>query len=102
MRQSVYLALLLGVCALPAQAEDDGQEMLELMQQPNGREVAQPYVNIVWRKWDGTLFCIPQGGDRDGLAYEAVHGYLTEHPEELFRPRRYLIIQSLRATYPCS
>ena len=96
-----WCALGLALCVLPVQAEDDGQEMLQLMQQPNGREAAQPYVNIVWRKWDGSLFCIPAEGDRDRLAYEAVHSYLTAHPEELTRPRRYLIIQALRAAYPC-
>lgn len=101
MKQFGWFAVLFGLCAFSAQAEDDGAEMLELMRQANGREVAQPYVNIVWRKWDGTLFCIPEAADRDGLAYDAVRSYLTDHPEELSRPRRYLIIQSLRAAYPC-
>ena len=101
MKQVQWFAVLIGLAVLPARAEDDGQEMLQLMQQPNGREAAQPYVNIVWRKWDGSLFCIPAEGDRDRLAYEAVHSYLTAHPEELTRPRRYLIIQALRAAYPC-
>lgn len=102
MKQIRWLMVLAGLCVFPAQAEDDGEEMLELMRQPNGREVAQPYVNIVWRKWDGTLFCVPEGNDRDGMAYEAVRSYLTDHPEELSRPRRYLIIQSLRVAYPCN
>jgi hypothetical protein len=93
--------LAVGLCVLPAHAEDDGHEMLQLMEQANGHEVAQPYVNIVWRKWNGSLFCIPADGDRDRLAYDAVHSYLTAHPEELSRPRRYLIIQGLCAAYPC-
>jgi hypothetical protein len=102
MNRFRWVAVLVGLCVPPAFAEDDGAEMLQLMEQPHGREAAQPYVNIVWRKWDGLLFCLPPAGDRDGLAYEAVHRYLADHPEELSRPRRYLIIQGLRSVYPCS
>ena len=53
-----WLGAGLGLYALSAAAEDDGREMLEIMMHPQGRAVAAPYVNIVWRKWDGTLFCV--------------------------------------------
>jgi hypothetical protein len=51
-------------------------------------------------EWDGTLFCVP-GDDRQAQAFDAVKLYLEGNPGQLFRPRRYLIIQGLRAAYPC-
>jgi hypothetical protein len=34
-------------------------------------------------------------------AFGAVKTCLETHPEERYRPRRYQIIQGLRAAYPC-
>ena len=95
------LAILLLV-ALPAiaVAEDDGNELLDFMRRPASHEVALAYIDSVRTEWDGTLFCIP-GEDRQAQAFDAVKDYLEENPEQRFRPRRYLIIQGLRAAYPC-
>jgi hypothetical protein len=30
-----------------------------------------------------------------------VRSYLESHPQELWRPQRYLIIQGLRGAFPC-
>jgi hypothetical protein len=81
-------------------AEDDGNELLAFMQRADAREVAMAYVDAARKQWDGTLFCIA-GGDPQKLAFDAVRQYLETHPDQLFRPRRYLIIQGLRAGYPC-
>jgi len=81
-------------------AEEDGNELLAYMQRADSRDVAMAYVDAARKEWDGTLFCIA-GGDPQKLAFEAVRQYLESHPDQMFRPRRYLIIQGLRAGYPC-
>ncbi|UCH47219.1 MAG: hypothetical protein JSU95_14125 [Betaproteobacteria bacterium] len=82
-------------------AESNGEELLEMMRSDAGREVAQTFIDDVWQKWNEGLFCLPPG-DRQQLSFDAVLSYLETHPELLFRPRRYLIVQGLRAAYPCS
>jgi hypothetical protein len=97
----INLALCL-VLLLPAllRAETDGNELLEMMQHPKGREAAQPFIDDVWLKWNNGLFCIPEENIRD-TTFAAVLDYLENNPENLFRPRRYLIVQGLRAGFPC-
>ncbi|HEV8645677.1 MAG TPA: Rap1a/Tai family immunity protein [Burkholderiales bacterium] len=97
--KKLLLVLLLAISATVA-AEDDGNELLDFMQRPASHGVALAYIDNVRTKWDGTLFCIP-GDDRQGHAFDAVKLYLEANPEQCFRPRRYLIIQALRAAYPC-
>jgi hypothetical protein len=97
--KKLLLALLLTTSAV-ASAEEDGNELLAYMQHAQTRGVAMAYVDAARKEWDGALFCIG-GGDPQELAFSAVRQYLESHPEELFRPRRYLIIQGLRAGYPC-
>lgn len=91
--------LLLAIPVI-AFSEDDGNELLQFMQRPASHDVALAYVDNVRTGWDGTLFCIP-GDDRQARAFDAVKLYLESNPEQRFRPRRYLIIQGLRAAYPC-
>lgn len=88
--------------ALPsgARAEDDGNEFLRYMQKKESRDVALMYIDAVRAEWNGRLFCI-EGDDPQAQAFDAVRQYLESHPDELFRPRRYLIIQGLRAGHPC-
>jgi hypothetical protein len=81
-------------------AESNGEELLEMMRSNAGREVAQTFIDDVWQKWNEGLFCLPPG-DPQQLSFDAVLTYLDTHPELLFRPRRYLIVQGLRAAYPC-
>ena len=96
-------ALIMLLLAIPAiaLAEDDGNELLDFMQRPAAHGVALAYIDDVRTQWDGTLFCIP-GDDRQAQAFDAVKLYLETNPEQRFRPRRYLIIQGLRAAYPCT
>jgi hypothetical protein len=91
------LALPLVAAAAP---EEDGADFLRFMQRPESREVAMAYVDAARLEWNGTLFCI-EGADPQRQAFEAVKHYLETHPDELYRPRRYLIIQGLRAGHPC-
>jgi hypothetical protein len=89
-----------------ALAEDDGDELLGLMERPATREAALEHIDNVRTKWDGSVFCIakdnPRAADNpQAAAFVAVKTYLETHPEERYRPRRYLIIQGLRAAYPC-
>jgi len=93
------LALLL---ARPAalHAEVDGEELQQMMRSDAGREYAQVFIDDVWQRWDGGLFCIPDG-NRQQMAFGAVESYLDAHPGELYRPRRYLIVQALRTGFPC-
>ena len=93
------IMLLLALPAI-ALAEDDGNELLAFMLRPASHGVALAYIDNVRTEWDGTLFCIP-GDDRQARAFDAVKVYLEGNPEQRFRPRRYLIIQGLRAAYPC-
>ncbi len=96
----LLLVLLLGISATAA-AEDDGNELLEFMQRPASHEVALAFIDDIRMRWDGTLFCI-SGDDRRTRAFDAVKHYLESNPDQRYRPRRYLIIQGLRAAYPCS
>ncbi|HWA12194.1 MAG TPA: Rap1a/Tai family immunity protein [Burkholderiales bacterium] len=84
----------------PATAEEDGSELLAFMRNKDSRDVAMMYIDAVRSEWDRRLFCI-EGGDPQGRAFDSVRQYLESHPDELFRPRRYLIIQALRAGHPC-
>jgi hypothetical protein len=83
-----------------AAAEDDGNELLAFMRSKGSRDVAMMYIDAARIEWDRRLFCI-EGDDPQGQAFESVRQYLESHPDELFRPRRYLIIQGLRAGHPC-
>jgi hypothetical protein len=93
---------LVACLALPsaARAEDDGNELLAFIRNKQSRDVAMMYIDAVRSEWDQRLFCIV-GDDPQGQAFESVRQYLESHPDELFRPRRYLIIQGLRAGHPC-
>lgn len=97
----LMLALLLAL-PMTAQAEEDGEELLDFMRKPATRELASGYVDAVWKEWNGGgLFCIPEG-DRQALAFDAVKAYLENNPDQRYRPRRYLIVQGLRGAYPCA
>lgn len=100
--------LLVSLLVLPALAvaDDDGEELLGTMEKPAGREVALTQIDDVRAKWDGSVFCIAKGNahapdNAQNAAFTAVKTYLEAHAEERYRPRRYLIIQGLRAAYPC-
>ena len=87
-------------------AEDDGEELLGLMERPATRQVVLTHIDDVRSRWDGSVFCIAKGnpqppGDPQAAAFAAVKTYLEAHPEERYRPRRYLITQGLRAGFPC-
>jgi hypothetical protein len=84
----------------PAVAEDDGNELLAFIRNKETRDVAMMYIDAVRSEWDQRLFCI-EGNDPQGQAFDSVRQYLETHPDELFRPRRYLILQGLRAGHPC-
>jgi hypothetical protein len=99
MRQAIALAALLAVSGA-VHAEDDGEEFLRLMRQPAARELAQRHIDNAADKWDGSVFCTPVE-NREDARFQAVLDYLEQHPQELWRPQRYLIIQGLRAAYPC-
>jgi hypothetical protein len=86
--------------SLPVMAEDDGEEFLSLMRKPKARELAQRYIDNAADKWDGSVFCTPED-DRANARFNAVRTYLESHPQELWRPQRYLIIQGLRSAFPC-
>lgn len=95
-------AALLAV-ATPAIAEDDGEEFLRLLRndKPKARELAQKYIDNAADKWDGSVFCTPEE-DRANARFKAVKSYFETHEQDLWRPQRYLIIQGLRAAFPCS
>jgi hypothetical protein len=96
----LMLAVLLAL-PMAAAAEEDGEEFLEFMRKPAMREMVTAHIDSVWKEWNGGgLFCIPEG-DRQALAFDAVKTYLESNPDQLFRPRRYLIVQGLRGAYPC-
>lgn len=102
-RLLLTLLLTLPILALPilAQAEEDGDELLENMRRPATRELASGYIDAVWKEWNGGgLFCIPEV-DTQALAFDAVKTYLENNPDQRYRPRRYLIVQGLRGAYPC-
>jgi len=95
------LAVMLLAHPIASRAEVDGEELLEMMRSEAGREYAQVFIDDVWQKWDGGLFCLPEG-DRQHMSFKVVESYLDEHPGELYRPRRYLIVQALRNGFPCA
>lgn len=95
----LMLALLLAI-PMAVAAEEDGEELLEFMRRPATRDVATSHIDNVWKEWNDDLFCIPEG-DRQSLAFDTVKTYLESSPDQLFRPRRYLIVQALRGGYPC-
>ena len=104
MKKSLLLLFLI----LPASAfaEDDGEEFLSLMQSPPTREAALAHIFDVVARWDGGAFCLVKGNalapsDPADAAFAAVKAYLEEHAEDRYRPRRYLIIQALRESFPC-
>lgn len=99
----VFTASLV-VCPALATAEDDGEELLGMMEQPASREAASAFIEDVHRRWDGSLFCIAATHAPEAAAaaaFVAVRTYLQDHPEDRSRPRRYLIVQGLRAAFPC-
>ena len=103
LTRNVAASVLAGVLLASSpvlRAESNGEELLEMMRSNAGREVAQTFIDDVWQKWNKGLFCLPPG-DPQQISFDAVMIYLESHPELLFRPRRYLIVQGLRAAYPC-
>ncbi|MGD2141161.1 MAG: Rap1a/Tai family immunity protein [Burkholderiales bacterium] len=96
----LLVALLLAQVPL-SHAEVDGEEFLGLMQSgEEGRKAAQFFIDDVWQRWDQKVFCMPPG-DRQQMSFDAVEVYLETHPQELYRPRRYLIVQALRDAFAC-
>jgi hypothetical protein len=83
-----------------AQAETDGNDVLELMQRKSSRPAVQPYIDAVWQKWNNGLFCIPEENIQDAT-YDAVKAFLENNPDVLFRPRRYVITNALMQAFPC-
>ncbi len=83
-----------------ALAEVDGDDFLKLMRQPSKRELAQRYIDNAADKWDGSVFCTPEENRADAR-FEAVLHYFEDNPASMWRPQRYLIIQGLRAAFPC-
>ena len=98
-RKHLVIVALLSF-ALPAHAEEDGEELLGFMQQRTTRDIAMRHIDDVRNKWNDTAFCLT-GDDPGSAAFEAVRSYLEANPGERHRPRRYLIVQGLRAAYPC-
>lgn len=97
----ICLAGLLVAWNAPLRAEVDGEELLQMMNDANGREAAQFFIDDVWQRWNDKVFCMPNG-NRQEMSFDAVKSYLDAHPEELYRPRRYLIVQGLRSAFPCA
>lgn len=100
------LLLLLALLSRLALADDDGEEFLAMMQAPQGRKAALAFIDSVRHEWDGRVFCLVKGnpqppGDPESAEFAAVKAYLETHPEERYRPRRYLITQGLRAAFAC-
>ena len=105
MKKLLLLSLL--VSPSLAIAEYDGEELLGMMEKPAGREIALAQIDDVRARWDGSVFCIARGNphapdNAQNAAFTAVKTYLENHPEECYRPRRYLIIPGLRGAYPCT
>lgn len=107
MKSSFRLAALsmtavLAALSMPAFAEDDGDDFLDLLRRTNPKavEVSQRHIDSAADKWEGGVICSPVE-DRQAARRQAVREYLESHPTELWRPQRYLIIQGLRAAFPC-
>ncbi len=95
------LTAVLMVATSLTRAEVNGEELLEMMQSGKAsREAAQFFIDDVWQRWNDKVFCIPSG-DRQQMSFDAVLSFLESHPGELYRPRRYLIVQGLRGAFPC-
>ena len=94
------IALALLALSPLSRAEVDGEEFLAMMQSEAGREAAQFFIDDVWQRRNDSLFCMPPG-DYQKMSFDAVKSYLESHPDELYRPRRYLIVQGLRGAFPC-
>lgn len=101
MTKLLCVAAVLMAAALPVAAEDDGEEFLKLMRQPKARELVQKYIDNAANKWDGSVFCTPEDNRADAR-FNAVKTYFETHESEMWRPQRYLIIQGLRAAFPCN
>ena len=106
MRNLCFTVLFFFKIALsinPAFSESDGEEFLAIMENEETLEIARAHIDDVWKKWDGTLFCIGQMEEKSKseIAMVAVKTYLESNKEEHFRPRRYLIIQGLRTAFLC-
>ncbi|HVY04493.1 MAG TPA: hypothetical protein VHB46_00830 [Burkholderiales bacterium] len=106
MGRSILIALLC-LPSLVHADDEDGEEFLGLMSRAPTRDVALEHINDVRARMDGSLFCLVKNNshppaDAQDAAFAAVKGYLESHPEERYRPRRYLILQGLRAAYPCA
>ena len=104
MKKSILLLALLWSGLLLA--EDDGDDLLVLMEKPATAPIALEHIDDVRMRWDGSVFCIAKRNssappDPQRAAFTAVKTYLETYPAERYRPRRYLIIQGLRAAYPC-
>ena len=97
---ALTIALALLALSPLSRAEVDGEEFLAMMQSEAGREAAQLFIDDVWQRLNDKLFCMPPG-DYQQMSFDAVKSYLEGHPEELYRPRRYLIVQGLRGAFPC-
>lgn len=100
--RSVAILVALAALAAPVAAEDDGGDFLDLLKRtsPKAREAAQRHIDNAADKWDGSVFCTPEE-NRQEARRAAVLQYLESHPQDLWRPQRYLIIQGLRAAFPC-
>ena len=94
------IALALLALSPLSRAEVDGEEFLAMMQSEAGREAAQFFIDDVWQRLNDKVFCMPPGDYRQ-RSFDAVKSYLESHPGELYRPRRYLIVQGLRSAFPC-
>jgi hypothetical protein len=101
MSRTLPLVALLLALSPPVLAEEDGHELLTFMQKPSLHEAAAMYIEAVRTEWNGSLFCV-SGDDPKAAAFDAVKTYLETHPDQLYRPRRYLIIQGLRSGFPCN
>ena len=103
MPKCVLMAVLGGVLlafSAASRGEVNGEELLDMMNHDASHEAAQFFIDDVWQRWNDKVFCMPDG-DRQRMSFDAVKFYLDSHPEELYRPRRYLIVQGLRSAFPC-
>ncbi|MCU0869355.1 MAG: hypothetical protein MUF30_07070 [Burkholderiales bacterium] len=95
----VLIAVVVAPCTV--RAEDDGDEFFALMQKPKAREQVMRYIDAAADKWEGRgPICTPET-DRANARFQAVYDWLEAHPDERWRPQRYVIVQGLRARYPC-
>ncbi len=95
------LALISLCVAATVRAEDDGEDFQRLLRNPAARELAQRYIDNAADKWEGRVICTPEA-DRAEARYVAVRDWFEAHPQEMWRPQRYLIMQGLQKAYPCA